>query len=96
MRSIHDITAALSLHKTSLFKKYHLVELGVFGSVARGDSNGQSDIDIVVDYEGKMGLEFVDLADELEAILHHKVDLVSKRAIRPKMLARIKEDLIYV
>lgn len=96
MLRLQDITSTLANHRVALFRKYHLTELGVFGSIARGDNNADSDIDIVIDYEGSMGLEFVDLADELESILNHKVDLVSKKAIRPKLLDRIKEELVYV
>ena len=43
-----------------------------------------------------MGIEFIDLAGELEAILHRKVDLVSKNGIKPKYLEEIKKDLVYV
>ncbi len=96
MLRLQDITTALATHRVALFRKYHLTELGVFGSITRGDNNADSDIDIVIDYEGTMGLEFVDLADELESILRHKVDLVSKKAIRPKLLERIKTELVYV
>ena len=96
MRSLQEIKTTLTQHKAELFQKYHLKELGIFGSVSRGDNSAESDIDIMIDYEGQMGLEFVDLAEELEAILHNKVDLVSIRAIKPKLLSRIKNDLVYV
>lgn len=96
MLRLQDITTTLATHRAALFSKYHLTEMGIFGSIARGDNNENSDIDIVIDYEGKMGLEFVDLADELELLLRHKVDLVSKKAIRPKLLARIKSEMVNV
>jgi predicted nucleotidyltransferase len=96
MKTLPEIKAALTKHKTVLFRKYHLIEMGIFGSVSRGETTSESDIDILIDYEGQMGLEFVDLAEELEAILNSKVDLVSKQAVKPKLLARIKTDLIYV
>ena len=43
-----------------------------------------------------VGFEFVDLAIELEKLFKHKVDLVSRKAIRPKMLPFIEKDLVYV
>lgn len=86
----------LSTNKATLFSKYHLTELGIFGSYTRGEANIDSDIDIVIDYEGRMGLEFIDLADELEKLLDARVDLVSKRALKPSLLSRIKEDVVYV
>ena len=96
MKSLPEIKAALTLHKAELFRKYHLKELGIFGSVSRGETTSDSDIDILIDYEGSMGLEFIDLAEELELILNNKVDLVSKQALKPKLLSRIQVDLKYV
>jgi predicted nucleotidyltransferase len=70
--------------------------LAVFGSVSRGDSNDDSDVDILVDFSQSIGIEFITLADELENILQHKIDLVSRNAIKPKYFEQIKDDLIYV
>lgn len=96
MRSLQDIEKVLSSNKTQLFSKYHLTEMGVFGSIARGDHAASSDVDIMIDYQGAMGLEFIDLAEELEQLLQTRVDLVSKRAIKPSLLSRINQDIVYV
>ena len=53
-------------------------------------------MDILVEFEKPVGLDFVTLAEELEAILGVKVDLVSANAIRPDMMPSVKECLIYV
>jgi len=90
------ITKLLTANKSKLFFKYHLRSMGVFGSVARDDCNENSDIDILIDYEQPMGIEFIDLADDLEKILQHKVDLVSKKGIKPMYFKEIEKDLIYV
>jgi predicted nucleotidyltransferase len=42
------------------------------------------------------GIEFIDLAEELEKILNRKVDLVSKNGVKPKYFDEIQKDLIYV
>jgi predicted nucleotidyltransferase len=55
-----------------------------------------SDIDILVEFTKPVGIEFIDLADELEKMLKSKVDLVSKNGIKPKYYEAIKKDLIYV
>ena len=55
-----------------------------------------SDIDILVEFDKPIGLDFVLLADELEAILGVKVDLVTTNALKPKMFEYIKQDLQYV
>jgi len=96
MQTIRQIKSILAQHKSELVQKYHLRQLGVFGSYARKDKTAQSDIDLLVEFEEPIGLEFVTLAEELEKLLGIKVDLVSINAIKPKMLKIIKKDLVYV
>ena len=83
----------LRKNKTRLFKKYSIKELAIFGSVSRNDFNETSDIDILVDFNRNIGIEFIDLAEELEAILHKKVDLVSRNGVKEKYYQFIKPDL---
>jgi predicted nucleotidyltransferase len=54
------------------------------------------DIDILVEFRKPIGIEFIDLADELEEILKLKVDLVSKKGIKDKYLKSIETELEYV
>lgn len=76
--------------------RYYVSELGLFGSVVRNDFSGESDIDILVDFSQPIGIEFIDLAEELETRLKRKVDLVSKKGVKPQYLKTIQADLIYV
>jgi predicted nucleotidyltransferase len=82
--------------KPQLFEKYHVNSIGLFGSVVRTDFKPESDIDIMVDFSQPIGIEFIDLADELEKLLDRKVDLVSKAGIRPKYYRAIEPDILYV
>ena len=79
-----------------MIARYHLTSIGIFGSFTREDFREDSDIDILIDYDSPIGIEFIDLADELEKILKRKVDLVSKNGIKPKYYEEIQKDLIYV
>ena len=90
------ITNLLIANKSQLISKYHLKSIGIFGSFTREDFTEDSDIDILIDYEQPLGIEFIDLANELEKILNHKVDLVSKNGVKPKYFQEIKKDLVYV
>jgi len=90
------ITKVLIAKKLELMDKYHLKFIGIFGSFAREDSRDNSDIDILIDYNQPIGIEFIDLARELESILDRKVDLVSYNGIKHKYLEEIQKDLIYV
>ena len=88
----------LAEHKEELRKKYKVREIGIFGSVVRGEQREISDVDILVDFEKPIGWDVVDLADYLEAILGVKVDLVLKGGVirKPALWNYIKEDLRYV
>ena len=76
--------------------KYHLTSIGVFGSFMREDFRDDSDIDILIEYDQPIGIEFIDLADELEKLLERSVDLVSRNGIKPKYFKEIQKDLLYV
>ena len=91
------ILAMLKKAKPSLEKKYGVKELALFGSYSRNTAiAGKSDVDVMVGFSQPIGLAFVDLADELEALLQLKVDLVSRGGIKPKYFTVIEPDLIYV
>ena len=96
MQSLLNIREILSLHKDRLFKKYGVTQLAIFGSYARNEQAEKSDVDILVDFEKTVGIEFIDLADELENILHTKVDLVSRKGIKSKYFQQISGELKYV
>jgi hypothetical protein len=96
MKSISEIKLLLQSDKQYLIKKYNLKSLALFGSFARNEATENSDIDILVEFDRPIGLDFVLLADELEEILGVKVDLVTPDAIKPKMFEYIKRDLLYV
>jgi len=96
MKNLNEIKNLLAYHKKALKDKYHIKNIGLFGSIVRGDNSPASDVDILVEFEKQIGLDFVILADELEEILGVKVDLVTPNAIKPRMLEYIKQDLVYV
>jgi uncharacterized protein len=87
---------ALTESKDYLFKKYPLKSMALFGSVARGEETDESDVDIMVEFSQPVGFEFIDLAIELEEVLNRKVDLVSRKGVKPELLTLIEKDLIYV
>lgn len=70
--------------------------MAIFGSYSREESTEDSDLDILVEFDGKIGIRFIDLADELEEIVNMKVDLVSRNGIKEGYLTAIYPDLIYV
>lgn len=82
--------------KPELARKYSVNTIGVFGSVLRSDySPAKSDIDIIVDFSGPIGIEFIDLADFLELKIKRKIDLVSKNGIKKKYFQQIEKSILY-
>jgi len=80
--------------------EYGVSRIGLFGSVARGEADESSDVDIIVEFERPVGLQFVELADYLEDLLGRDVDLLTPagiQAIRPKRVAEsIRQGVVYV
>ncbi|MDY9919372.1 MULTISPECIES: nucleotidyltransferase family protein [Proteiniphilum] len=96
MRTLEEVTRALYNHKSRLFDSYPIKSMAIFGSYSRREQNDSSDLDILVEFSDKIGVRFIDLAEELEDILGFKVDLVSKNGIKEKYLESIGSDLLYV
>ena len=73
---------------------FHPVRIGIFGSVARGESAENSDIDILYQLKESVGMfSIVHMKDDLEEKLNKKVDLVSEKYINPKLKPYIMNDL---
>lgn len=96
MTSLTDIKGILKSNKQRLTDKYGLSFMAIFGSYGRGQQTESSDVDILVDFQRPIGIEFIDLANELEKLLKIKVDLVSKNGVKPQYLKQIEQDLNYV
>ena len=74
-----------------VLKKYGVTKAGIFGSVVRGEAREDSDIDILVEIEGRMSLlDFAGLKLELEETLGKPVDLGEYSTIKPI----IKEQIL--
>lgn len=73
---------------------YHLIRIGVFGSVARGENVEGSDIDILYDFQKTVGLfTLLGIIEDLEDKLKQKVDLISEKYANPKLNPGILKDL---
>ena len=96
MEQLSEIKQVLQQLKPELSKRFHVQSLGLFGSVVRDDFSPTSDIDIIVDFNQPVGIEFIDLADYIEQRLQKKVDLVSRRGVKDKYFKAIEREIVYV
>jgi predicted nucleotidyltransferase len=96
MKQLSDIKEVLKELKPELSQRFHVQTLGLFGSVVRDDFSASSDIDIIVDFDRPVGIEFIDLAQYIEERLQKKVDLVSRKGVKDSYFKAIEREIIYV
>jgi predicted nucleotidyltransferase len=71
-----------------------VVKIGIFGSMARGEANEQSDIDLLVEFSKRKSLlALVALERQLALTLGRKVDLLTEAALSPYLHDRIMDEL---
>ena len=74
--------------------KYNPSKIALFGSYARGEETPNSDIDVMVNFNKRISLlEWVGIEFELSEMVGKKVELISERAINPKLKPYIEKDL---
>lgn len=67
----------------------------VFGSVARGEADAESDLDVLVDMEpGRSLLDLAGVLVDLEALLGCKVDVVTERGLRERIRERVLQEAV--
>ncbi|NVN18077.1 nucleotidyltransferase [Muricauda sp. HICW] len=96
MKSLNEIKSILEKNKSRLFHSYPIKSLAIFGSFARNEGKKNSDLDVLVEFNDKIGIRFIDLANELEKLIGLKIDLVSRKGVKERYFKSIEEDLIYI
>jgi len=97
MKTLDEVKKILKEHKEELKEKYNIKEIGIFGSFVRGEQNIRSDIDIIVEFNELPDIFLlIDLEDYLKKLLHKKIDLVRKEAIRPEIKINVLKETVYV
>ena len=96
MQTLNEIKSKLTVLKPILQEKYPLETLAIFGSYARNEQTEESDVDVMVEFNEFIGIEFLDLANMIEDYLGIKTDVIKKKYMKPKFFLRIENNLIYV
>jgi hypothetical protein len=77
----------------TLCAAHHIRRLQVFGSVARGDAQPDSDIDLIAEFSDRKSLfELIDVEDSLAAFFGRDVDLLTEGGISPYMRQAILSE----
>jgi predicted nucleotidyltransferase len=92
-----QVLELLAHYKPMLADRYQVTSLALFGSTARDAAGAESDIDILVSFDGPatsdryFGLQFF-----LEDLLGRPIDLVTNKALRAELRPFIERDAVYV
>jgi len=104
VQSREELLARLRAAMPYLRARYGVRRLALYGSFRRDVPKRTSDVDLIVDTEHPLGLEFIEMADYLEQLLGRRVDLTTfaclQRALQHPVKRRIAEtvqrSLLYV
>jgi predicted nucleotidyltransferase len=87
----------LAQHKPELIRRFGITDLALFGSTVRDEARPDSDIDVLVSFDGPatskryFGVQFY-----LEDLLGSPVDLVTDKALRPQLRPYVEKELVHV
>lgn len=90
---LHDMREAI----IQMAQKHGASNVRVFGSVVRGESSAESDVDILVHMDsGRSLLDRIALIQELEDLLHCKVDVVNEQALSSVFKAEVLTEAVEI
>lgn len=94
---IKDIKQLIKEHQVVLQDEYGVKKIGVFGSYVKNKATEESDIDILVEIVRPAGLfKFMALENYLTNLTGKKVDLVTKKSLKPVIGKRVLSEIEYV
>lgn len=97
METTEDILERLRNYKEQVAAKYGIEQFGVFGSVARGEQDDKSDIDVVIKLERPSFFTCFGIQEELRKLFRRKVDLVTLHEnMFHSFRQNLERDAIYV
>ncbi len=96
-KMLKEIEKILNENKVVLTKQFKVKEIGIFGSIVRGEDKETSDVDILVEFKAPIGLfKFLELEEHLSDLIGRKVDLVSKKALKPRIGKHILREVAFL
>jgi predicted nucleotidyltransferase len=97
MKDIEKLKETIKRNKKTLAEEYSVKEIALFGSYVTGEQGEESDLDILVEFSRPVGLfRFIELEEFLSKTLGVKVDLVSKKALKPRIGQNILQEMVTI
>ena len=92
-----EVLSVLRAHKATLAQRFGVAELAVFGSFARDRATDDSDLDVLVRFDGPIHWErYFGAQFYLEDLLGRPVDLVTEKDLRPEVWRYVERDVVNV
>lgn len=89
--------ALLCNHCDEIKHRFAVKHLSLFGSTARNEAREDSDVDVLVEFEGPATFDgYMGLLFYLESLLGRKVDLITGNSLKPRVRPNVEKDLIRV
>ncbi len=88
-----DVIKILKKEQPFLKTEFGVKRIAIFGSFAKGTQSAQSDIDILIEFEKPIGLQFIRLADYLDKKLGRKTDILTPVGVASIRVKRIADDI---
>ena len=83
------------LRKTliDMLRKHEVKKAALFGSIVRGEATDESDIDLLVEFEGRKSLlDLAGLKLDLQEIVRRRVDVLTYKSLHPLLKERILSE----
>lgn len=90
-----NILRIIRKQQPELAARFSVRRIGLFGSFVRKNAGPESDVDILVELNEPTFDHYMDLKFYLEELLHRKVDLVLRDAIKPRLKPIIEQEVVY-
>ena len=90
---MHPLIEAHREEILALAERHGMRDVRVFGSMARGDADDSSDVDLLVSLRpGQSGLDLAALLTDVQELLNRRVDVVTELALHPEMRDRVLRE----
>lgn len=93
-----DLQELLEANREAILRiaaRYGASNVRIFGSVARGEADTESDIDLLVDMEpGRTLLDYAELLIDLQTLLGRKLDVITEQGLNDRMRERILKEAV--
>lgn len=95
--TIENIREIIDKNKKTLEGKYKIKSIGIFGSMARGEDETDSDVDILIEFNESPDIfQFIELEGFLGKLIGMKVDLVTRKALKSQIKDKILKEAVYL